>query len=44
MIESKYSFDNYGVVEGVVKTGDKILATATLQALRMNEDNKINIF
>jgi hypothetical protein len=31
-------------VEGVVKTGDKILATATLQALRMNEDNKINIF
>ena len=44
MIESKYSFDNYGVVEGIVKSGEIILATATLQALRMNEDNKINIF
>ena len=44
MIESKYSFDNYGVLEGVVKTGEKILATATLQALRLNEDNKAIIF
>ena len=44
MIESKYSFDNYGVVEGTVKAGDKILATATLQALRLNEDNKAIIF
>jgi predicted hotdog family 3-hydroxylacyl-ACP dehydratase len=44
MIESKYSFDNYGVVEGVVKTSEKILATATLQALRLNEDNKAIIF
>jgi predicted hotdog family 3-hydroxylacyl-ACP dehydratase len=44
MIESKYTFDNYAVVEGVVKTGEKILATATLQALRMNEDNKAIIF
>jgi predicted hotdog family 3-hydroxylacyl-ACP dehydratase len=44
MIESKYSFDNYGVVEGVVKTGEKVLATATLQALRLNEDNKAIIF
>ena len=40
MIESKYSFDNYGVMEGTVKTGEKILAKATLQAIRLNEDNK----
>lgn len=39
MIENKYTFDNYAVVEGIVKTGDKVLATATLQALQMNEDN-----
>jgi predicted hotdog family 3-hydroxylacyl-ACP dehydratase len=44
MIERKYSFDNYGVVEGIVKTDEKILATATLQALRLNEDNKAIIF
>jgi len=40
MIENKYSFDNYAVVEGTVKTDEKILATATLQALRLNEDNE----
>ncbi|MFA5322229.1 MAG: hypothetical protein WC373_06090 [Smithella sp.] len=40
LLESKYSFDNYGVVEGIVKDGEKILVTATLQALRLNEDNK----
>ena len=40
MIENKYTFDNYAVVEGTVKTGEKVLATATLQALQMNEDNK----
>ena len=39
MIESKYSFDNYGVIEGTVKTGEKVLAKATLQAIRLNEDN-----
>jgi predicted hotdog family 3-hydroxylacyl-ACP dehydratase len=39
MIENKYTFDNYAVVEGTVKTGAKVLATATLQALQMNEDN-----
>ena len=44
MLQSRYSFDNYGVVEGTVKTGEKILATATLQALRLNEDNKAIIF
>lgn len=44
MIERKYSFDNYGVIEGVVKTGENILASATLQAMRLNEDNKVTIF
>ena len=39
-ITSKYSFDNYGVIEGTVKTGEKVLATATLQALRLNEDDQ----
>jgi predicted hotdog family 3-hydroxylacyl-ACP dehydratase len=40
VITSTYSFDNYGVVKGTVKTGEKVLATVTLQALRLNEDNK----
>lgn len=40
MLESKYSFDNYGVVEGTVKTGEKIWATATLQAMILNENEK----
>ena len=40
MIENKYSFDNYGVLEGTVKAGEKVLAIVTLQALRLNEDNK----
>jgi hypothetical protein len=44
MIESKYSFDNYGVVEGVVKTGEKVLVTVTVQSLHINEDNKAIIF
>lgn len=39
MLESKYSFDNYGVVEGTVKSGDHVLATATLQAMRLNDDD-----
>ena len=39
MIENKHSFDNYAVVKGTIKTGEKVLATAVLQALRMNEDN-----
>jgi predicted hotdog family 3-hydroxylacyl-ACP dehydratase len=42
MLESKYSFDNYGVVEGIIKTGEKVLATATLQALRLDDDNQQN--
>lgn len=40
MLESKYSFDNYGVVEGTVKNGDHVLAIATLQAMRLNDDNQ----
>ena len=40
MIENKYSFDNYAVVEGTIKTGEKVLATATLQAMSLNEDNE----
>ena len=44
ILESRYSFDNYGVVEGTVKSGEKVLATATLQAMRLNEDNKAIIF
>ncbi len=39
VITSTYSFDNYGVVKGTVKTGEEVLATVTLQALRLNEDN-----
>jgi len=40
VLDSKYSFDNYGVVEGTVKAGEKILATATLQAMRMNGEDE----
>jgi len=39
-LESTNAFDNYGVVEGTVQSGEKILATATLQALLLNEDNR----
>lgn len=40
MLENKYSFDNYGVVEGIAQTGEKILATVTLQAMRLNDDDQ----
>ena len=40
ILKNSYSFDNYGVVEGTVKSGEKVLATATLQAIRLNEDNQ----
>jgi predicted hotdog family 3-hydroxylacyl-ACP dehydratase len=40
IIENKYTFDNYAVVEGTIKTGEKVLASATLQAMSLNEDNK----
>ena len=39
-VSSLYSFDNYGVVEGVVKSGDEIYMTAVLQALRLNPDTE----
>lgn len=42
-VTSQYSFDNYGVVEGTVKSGEKVLATMVLQALRI-DDNSENIF
>jgi predicted hotdog family 3-hydroxylacyl-ACP dehydratase len=40
LLERKYAFDNYGVVEGVVKTGEKVWATAILQAMRLNDDDQ----
>lgn len=39
-VNSKYSFDNYAVVEGIIKTGEDILATIVLQALRLNENSQ----
>ena len=37
-VDSVHSFDNYGVIEGVVKSGDEILLKAVLQAIRLNHD------
>jgi len=42
-VKSLYSFDNYGVIEGTVKSGEDLLAVAVLQALRM-DDNILKIF
>jgi predicted hotdog family 3-hydroxylacyl-ACP dehydratase len=39
-VNSKYSFDNYGVVQGTIKNGDDVLAIIILQALRLNEDSQ----
>lgn len=39
-VHSKYSFDNYGVVQGTIKSGDDVLAIIILQALRLNEDSE----
>jgi predicted hotdog family 3-hydroxylacyl-ACP dehydratase len=39
-VNSKYSLDNYGVVQGIIKTGENILATIVLQAWRLNEDSQ----
>ena len=36
-VKSLYSFDNYGVIEGIVKSGDDVLVAAVLQALRMDD-------
>ena len=38
-VKSLYSFDNYGVIAGTVKSGEDVLAVAVLQALRMDDDN-----
>jgi predicted hotdog family 3-hydroxylacyl-ACP dehydratase len=38
-VNSKYSIDNYAVIEGTVKNGENILATMVLQALRLNEED-----
>jgi predicted hotdog family 3-hydroxylacyl-ACP dehydratase len=43
-IKSLYSFDNYGVIEGTVKSGNDVLVVAVLQALRMDDDNNLKIF
>lgn len=37
-VKSLYAFENYGVIEGIVKSGDHILLTAVLQAIRLNDD------
>lgn len=37
-VRSPYSFENYGVIDGIVKAGDDILVTAVLQAIRLNDD------
>lgn len=37
-VRSLYALDKYGVIEGVVKSGDDVLLTAILQAMRLNDD------
>ena len=37
-VRSLYALDEYGVIEGEVKSGDDILLTAILQAIRLNHD------
>ena len=37
-VRSLYVFEQYGVIEGIVKSGDDILLTAVLQAMRLNHD------
>jgi predicted hotdog family 3-hydroxylacyl-ACP dehydratase len=39
-VNSKYSLDSYAVVEGIIKSGEDVLATIVLQALRLNEDSQ----
>jgi predicted hotdog family 3-hydroxylacyl-ACP dehydratase len=38
-VVSKYTMDNYAVMEGTIKCGEDILATMVLQALRLNEED-----
>jgi len=37
-VKSLYAMESYGVIEGIVKSGDDILLTAVLQAMRLNQD------
>ena len=37
-VKSLYAMESYGVIEGIVKSGDDILLTAFLQAMRLNQD------
>lgn len=37
-VSNSYSFDNYSVIKGTIKSGEEILAVIVLQALRMNDD------
>jgi len=37
-VDSLHSFDNYGVIEGVVTSGGNVLLKAVLQAIRLNDD------
>lgn len=39
---SAYALEDYAVIEGVVKAGDDLVMTATLQALRLNPDGLLN--
>ncbi len=38
-VTSKYTLDNYAVMEGEIKSGDVVLATVVLQALRLNAED-----
>ncbi|HDQ03097.1 MAG TPA: hypothetical protein ENN23_00765 [Deltaproteobacteria bacterium] len=38
-VTSKYTLDNYAVMEGEIKSGEDVLATVVLQALRLNEED-----
>lgn len=37
-VKSLYAMESYGVIEGIVKSGDDVLLTAILQAMRLNQD------
>ncbi len=37
-VKSLYAMENYGVIEGTVTSGDRILFKAVIQAMRLNDD------
>ncbi|PKN17788.1 MAG: hypothetical protein CVU71_15280 [Deltaproteobacteria bacterium HGW-Deltaproteobacteria-6] len=37
-VKSLYAIEHYGVIEGIVKSGDEVLLSAVLQAMRLNDD------